>query len=138
MYVPNPEKKSFLEDNVVVTMNNPLVLVKDGCNAQVVNPPSNIEKSQHVGFDFVTNILDLSSVVPVDGVCSGKFCHAQKERESWACIKADSKRHWFLKFRFNCDEFEEMSNGHVNLTSNATTSIMVASSIINVPLCNQK
>ena len=80
VYVPNPEVKSFLEDDVVVTMNNPLVPVKEGCNAQVVNPPSNIEKAQYIGLDFVTNGSDLSSVVPVDGVCSGKFCHAQKER----------------------------------------------------------
>ena len=134
IYLPNPDVRSFIGDNLVVTMSNPLIAMAIANAYPIVMPPTNMEKAQYVSFNFVSKSIQLAAVVPTDGVCNGTFCDSQNERDSCACIVADSRRHWALKLTFVCDEFDEMAKGNVVLSSKASTNLFVVPAVTNLPL----
>ena len=137
--VMNPEIKSFVGDNAVVDLRDPLIPIPNCAYYQGPQfaPPANLIKAHYVWFSFVTNALELSSASPVDSICSGTFCDAQSEKATCACTASDPKKHWCVNFVVTCPEFEEMARSNVHLTSNKTTGFFVDNRICVLPLSDR-
>ena len=134
MYLINPDVKSFLGDNLVVILNNPLLPVPNVNQFDPVLPPTDLDKPHYAHFNFVTKSLRLASVSPSDSVCSGSFCDGQSETKACACIVSDCRKHWALNFIIICDEFEAMAKDDISYTSTQTTALFVANNVQVLPL----
>ena len=132
--IVNPQVRSFLGDNIVVSISHPIVPVVIPSDPRAVLPPANLEKPHYAYFNFITHSLRLISCVPLDSVCSGTFCDSQTGTSSCACLLSDSKKHWCLRLTVTCDEFQEMAKEDVDFVSTQTTTDFVAHETMIVTL----
>ena len=135
--VVSPRVQSFMEDNPVIVLKEPLIPTADGIDEIFqVPPPVNMTKAQFSGFDFVTKSFFLMSAAPVDGVCSGVYCDSQSETKPCSCNAANNQKKWSLQVMFDCDEFQAVSKNDVTITSMRTTKVFVHPTVLTLPLCD--
>ena len=137
VWVMNPRVQSFVQDNAIIILNEPLIPLPDQQSENVnVFPPVNMVKAQYSSFDFVSTSVHLRSAVPVDGVCAGSFCDSQSELNPCSCTASNNQKKWCLQILFDCDEFENMNRNDVSITSMRTTKIFVDTGVLTLPLCD--
>ena len=137
VWVNSPRVQSFVQDNAIIIVNEPLIpLSCQEIEYNNVFPPINMVKAQYSGFDFVSRSVYLRSAVPVDGTCSGSFCDSQSELNPCSCTASNNQKKWSLQISFDCDEFEKMNKNDVSITSKRTTKVFVDRGIMILPLCD--
>ena len=131
--IVNRQVRSFLGDNIVVSISHPIVPVVIPLDPRAVLPPANLEKPHYVYF-IIKHSLRLISCATLDSVCSGTFCDSHTGTSSCACLVSDSNKYWCLRLTMTCDEFQEMAQEVVDFVSTQTTTDFVAHETMIVTL----
>ena len=102
-------------------------------------PPSDVNISKYVFFDFLATNLRVTQAVPLDNVCRGKLCDSQCKPTNCPCLVAETKKHWALSVTFTCDEFSEsLEEEEVTITSMELTKSLIHSSKKSHQLVNEE
>ena len=102
-------------------------------------PPSDVNISNYVFFDFLATNLRVTQAVPLDNVCRGKLCDSQCKPTGCPCLVAETKKHWVLSVTFTCDEFSEgLEEEEVTITPMELTKALIHSSKKSHQLVNEE
>ena len=122
--------------NVLVVTGDPLV----PCERQnsFRNPPSDVNTSSYVFFDFKATGFEICNATPKENVCKGRICDAQSESSNCGCLVAESKKHWALSISITCDQLNETVTGDdtVTMTSSNVTRLFVHPAALAKSLCS--